>query len=167
MASDPALTGDGCNLLYGHFTRTGQREKLRPLEHRVDDFQELAVQAQRERAQVSDKDTFIAHELKEPQIAGLKKIFAAEPEIVSIAVARKRVRHFPKSPCFVVALRIKVAWIKPRSAAASQELVERLLGKIQLPGYFLVFVEESNLKSLGKKIFDAPNAVVYWRPDKK
>jgi hypothetical protein len=27
IASDPSLTGTGCNLLYAHFNRTGQREK--------------------------------------------------------------------------------------------------------------------------------------------
>jgi Zn-dependent protease with chaperone function len=38
IVADPALTNNGCNLLYAHFNRTGQREKLRPLENRVDEF---------------------------------------------------------------------------------------------------------------------------------
>ncbi len=166
MVSDPALTGDGCNLLYRFFTRTGWRDQLRPLEHRVDRFREEAALAQRERAQISANDTFIAHELKEPVLADLRKTLAAEPDLGSVAVARKQVQHFPKHPCFAVGLRVKVSWWKPRSSAANQKLVHRLVGRLKLPGHFLVFADEQGLKPLGKKVFAAPGAVVYERADK-
>jgi len=166
MASDPALTQNGCNLLYAHFNRTGQRDKLRPLENRVDEFQKLAVLAQQERARVSAADTFIAHELTEQQIADLRKIFSSEPDIGLAAVARKQVVHFPKSPCFAVGLQIKVARWKPRGRTANRALVLRVLKHMRLPGYSLVFVNEKNLKGLGAEIFAAPNAVIYERAER-
>jgi hypothetical protein len=42
--------------------------------------------------------------------------------------------------------------------------VKRILGKVHLPGYTLVFVAEKNLKPLGAKVFGAPGAVIYQKP---
>lgn len=164
LASDPTLTPEGCNLLYGHFNRTGQREKLRSLEERMDHFQEAAAKAQRERSQITPKDTFLFHELIPTQTAALGQLFETEVEIASVAVARKLVQVFPQQPCFVIALRLKVPWWKPRSSATSQKLVNRLVERIELPGHFLVFVDEGNLKALAKKVFAAPDARIYERP---
>jgi hypothetical protein len=161
IAVDPMLTGDGCNLLYGHFTRTGQRDKLRPLEHRVDAFRELSARAQQERAVITANDTFLAHDLTLEQLTSLRAIFTAEPEVDSVAVARKAVQLFPQSRCYVIGLRLKVAWWKPRSSGANQALVKRIISRLQLPGHFLVFVPEKNLKALGKMVFAVPGAVIY------
>lgn len=164
LASDPALTMDGCNVLYGHYGRTGQRDKLRALEDRVDKFQELAAEAQRERANVTAKDTFLPPELKPEQIEALQKIFAMEADVASAAVVRKQVRLFPQNPCFVIGLRLKSAFWKFRDSGTSQKLVDRVVNQIKLDGNFLVFTDEQNLKSLGKKVFALPGAVVYERP---
>ena len=163
ITGDLALAQTGYNLLYAHFNRTGQRDKLRPLEHRFDEFQKLNVLAQGERVRVTAADTFIAHELSAQQIAELRKVFSAEPEIGSAAVARKLVQHFPNSPCFAIGLKIKTAWWKPRGSGASQKLVQRVLKQVRLPGRFLVFVGEKNLRGLGAKVFGVPGAVVYER----
>ncbi len=163
MAADPASTPDGCHLLYGYYQRTGQRENLRPLENRLDTFREDTVKAQQERANITAADTFVDHELNPEAVAALRKIVAAEAEINSVAVARKQVRHFPKSPCFAVALRIKVALLSFRGSNANQKLVQRVVAQLKLPGAFLVFVDERNLKSLARKIFAAPGAVIYDR----
>lgn len=164
MTADPATTADGCNLLYGYYTRTGQRDKLRPLEDRMDAFQAEAARAQNERNHITARDIFLPPELKSDQLAALQKLFAGEKEIASVAVARKQVRHFPTSACFVVALRIKVPVLSFRSSGANQKLVQRMADQIKLPGHFLVFVAEANLKSLAKKISAVPGAVVYERP---
>ena len=164
IRSDPALAKNGFQLLHAHFNRTGQREKLRPLENRFDEFQKLNVHAQKERAQLSAKDTFIAHELTPAQIAALKKTFGSEPDIGSVAVARKKLQHFPNNPCFAVGLKIKVPWWKPRGRNANGRLVQRLLKQVRLPGHYLIFVSERNLKALGKKVFAVPDSVIYERP---
>jgi hypothetical protein len=78
-----------------------------------------------------------------------------------VAVARKAVQLIPQSPCFVMGLRLKVAWWKPRSSSANHALVKRVLGQMRLPGYLLVFVAEQKLKALGKKVFAVPSAVIY------
>jgi Zn-dependent protease with chaperone function len=163
IAADPALAQNGCNLLYAHFNRTGQRDKLRPLEHRFDEFQKMSVLAQQERVNIRAADTFITHGLTEAEIAELRKVFGAEPEIGTAAVARKKVQYFTSNPCFAIALKVKVPWWKPRSSAASKQLVHRVLKQVRLPGRFLVFTSEKNLRGLGTKVFAVPGAVIYER----
>jgi Zn-dependent protease with chaperone function len=163
IASDPSLTGTGCNLLYSHFNRTGQREKLRPLEHRVDAFQKLNALARQERALISAKDTFLAPGLTPQQIADLTKTFRAEPDIGTAAVVQKRLAHFPANPCFVIGLKVKVGWWKVRSSKANKALVQRLVKQVHLPGPATLFVSEKNLKTLGAKVFQTPEAFVYRR----
>jgi Zn-dependent protease with chaperone function len=165
IASDPSLAQTGCNLLYAHFNRTGQRDKLRPLENRFDDFQKLNALARQERARISAADTFLAHELDAEQIAALRQIFSTEPDIGSAAVARKQVVHLPMNPCFVISLNIKVSWWKMLSSAANRNIVPRVLKQVRLPGYFLVFLNEKNLRGLGTKVLDVPDAVIYERAE--
>jgi Zn-dependent protease with chaperone function len=163
IASDPSLTKSGCHLLHDYYNRTGQRDKLRPLENRFDESQKLDVLAQQERARISSTDTFIPHELTEQQIAALQKIFSSEPDIGSVAVARKKLQYYPNKPCFAVGLKIKVSWWKVRGRNANNQLVHRVLKQVRLPGHTLVFVGEKNLGKLGKKVFAVPCSIIYKR----
>jgi hypothetical protein len=110
MDGEPELTQDGCNLLYAFYNRNGQRDKIKSLEQRMDKFQEITALAQQERAQITAANTFIPHELAEAQLEDLRRIFAGEPDIGSVAVARKQVAYFKKSPCFVIGLAVTVPW---------------------------------------------------------
>ena len=164
IASDPALTRDGCNLLYGHFNRTGQRDKLRPLENRVDEFQKVALAAQQERTRITDADIFIPHELTPDQIDGLREAFITEPEIASAAGAQKQVTHFPNNKCFIVSLQLKTSWYAVRGSHANLAIAQNIAKLVKLPGYTLVIINEKNRKSLGDKICEVPNAIIYQRP---
>jgi hypothetical protein len=149
--------------LYAFYNRTGQQDKIKALGQRIDKFEEISMQAQRERAQITATNTFIPHELTEAQLADLRKIFISEREIGSVAIALKQVVHFKKNPCFVIGLKTKVPWWKPRSSSANVKLVNRVLKQVKLPGHFLVFVNEKNLKVLGTKISAVPGATIYSR----
>lgn len=163
IRADPMLTQTGCNLLYAHFNRTGQREKLRPLENRFDGFQKQHVVAQQERARLTAADCFFSPELTAAQVDALQKVFAAEPVVGRVAIARKSVQHFPQNPCFGVALELKTPWWTIRRSAANGQLVQRLAQTVKLPGNFIVFVGSRNLKVVSKKIFAVPGAVIYQR----
>lgn len=163
IAADPALAYNGIQLLHAHYNRTGQRDKLRPLENRFDEFEILNATAQKERAKISAADTFIPPELTPEQIAELRKIFSSESDIGSAAVARKRLQHLPEKPCFVIGLKIKVPWWKVRRRGVDKQLVHRVVKQVHLPGHFLVFVSENNLRSLGKKVFAVPGSIIYER----
>jgi hypothetical protein len=163
MTADPALVPAGCDLLYGHYARTGQRDKVRALEIRVDSHQELERAANEERANIRPSDTFIPHGLAAEQVAHVREVMAAEPEVAAAHFARKQVNVFPESLCFVLGVKVKVAWWKPRSSEASQKLIGRLAERLQLPGDVFIFTEESEVKSLAKAVARVPDALVYQR----
>jgi hypothetical protein len=129
----------------------------------MDKFQQLTVLAQRERTHITAADTFNPHELTAAELEKLRRIFRAEPDISSAAVARKQVEHFRNSPCYVVALDVKVPWWKPRRSSAGLNLVNRVLKQLQLPGHTLVFIGRKKLLGLGTRILFVPGAVVYQR----
>jgi Zn-dependent protease with chaperone function len=160
IKGDSLLTEAGCGLLHGYYIRTGQREKLRQIEDRIEAFHELEAQAQRERANVSDRDTFVPAALTDEQIAHLQEVFVKELDIASAAVVRKQVTLFPEEPAFVIALKIKFPLLSVRSAVSHQNIVNRVIEQVQLPGYFLVLVAENKV---GKKIFRAEGAEIYTR----
>ena len=163
ITSDPSLTQTGCNLLYAHFNRTGQRNKLRPLENRFDDFQKLNVLARQERASITAADTFIPHGLTEQQLASLREFLSSDPDIASAAVAQKKLEHFPSNPCFVIGLKIKVPWLTVRGSNTHKELVQRVSKHAGLPGNCVVFIAEKNLSAIGTELFNLPGAIVYER----
>jgi Zn-dependent protease with chaperone function len=163
MAADPEAVPPACNLLYGFYARTGQHDRLRALEQRVDAHQELEQAALAERQALSPQDRYLPHGLDEEQLAALRRGFAAEPAVAAVDLARKEVRHFAERPCFALAVRIRIAWWQPRSATADQKLLQRLLDALPLPGVTQAFVPEQNLKALGRAVAAVPGARVYER----
>ncbi len=163
IQEDDLLTMTGCELLFGYYTRTGQRDLLRPLEERADRFQQRLAEGQSERANISAQDHFLPHELEAQQLAALKEIMLDEPDVARAAIARKQVKWHPHHPCYVIALRVKTSFWKFRTSSASQKLVDRVIARVELPGNFLVFVDEQNLKSLARKIYSVADATFYQR----
>jgi Zn-dependent protease with chaperone function len=165
LREDVLLTRAGCEILYGYYKRTGQRSELKRIEERFESFQQMEAQAQHERATVTAQDSFMAAELEEVNIALLRTIMEKEPDIESAAVVKKMVHVFPKHPCYIVALKIKVPIWKPRSSEANQKVVNRVVEQTQLPGPFLVFIVEKELASAGKKVFAVPGSEFYTRAE--
>ncbi len=69
----------------------------------------------------------------------------------------------PDEPVYVIALATRVPWWRYHGQRANQLLVDRVLGRVRLPGYILVFTIAGSLTSLGKKIARVPEALVFAR----
>jgi Zn-dependent protease with chaperone function len=161
IAKDRLATLAACDLMYGYYARTGQRDRLRGLEQRADAYRDEHHLAERERANATERDTFLEPELTAEESESLRAAVREHPEIVAVHVARKRVQHFPETPMFVIALTIRRPWWKPVSSAANQKLVDRLIGKISLRGNWLVFAVEQNLRGLGKCVRKVGGSLLY------
>lgn len=159
MAQDASLVREGCDLLYAYYSRTGQKEKLRPIENRVDRHQDLELAAQRERANVRASDTFLPAGITGTQLEMVRGAIAAEADVAVAWIARKQVQHFPDSPCYVIAVKIDVPFFSLRSTDANQKVIDRVIAQLQLPGYALVFCDEGNLKSLAAAVREAGQEV--------
>ncbi|HMO64006.1 MAG TPA: hypothetical protein PKE47_02050 [Verrucomicrobiota bacterium] len=105
----------------------------------------------------------MAHGLTAGELDALRLAFAAEPDIASVDLARKQVMHFPDSPCYVIAVRVKAPWWQPRSSTANEKLLNRLLEKLPLPGHSFAFLPEQQFKALGRKVAAVTGARVYER----
>lgn len=167
VAKEETMTEAACELIYGFYVRTGQRDKLRGIEDRMDAFRERTNEALRERNDISPKDIFVPHEIKDSDLKTLRDLFESEPEIHSVNVARKQVKIFPNSPCYVFLIKIKVPFWKPRSSSANEKLLNRLLDKIPIHDQYILFVEDSNTKALAKKVAAVPGATIYARESGK
>ena len=163
MQTDATLTEAACQLLCGHFARTGQRDRQRQAEDRLESFGERQQAAQRERDNVTAADAFLPHVLTEAQLAPLRDALQAEPAVVRAHLARKDVQVFPENPCHVLAVFVHRPFWKPVGQQANQELVDRVLARLSFNGYLLVFIADSNLAALGKRIEGQPGSQVYAR----
>ncbi len=163
IRADASVTEPACQLLFGHFARTGQRERQREVEDRLEKFGELQAAAQRERDNVTAVDTFLPPALSEEQLRTMREAVAAEPAVVRAHLARKEVHIFPENPCHVLAVFVKWPLLKAVTQTTNQELVDRILGRLQFSGYLMVFIAADNLKSLGQKITAEPGSLVFAR----
>ncbi|HKS06607.1 MAG TPA: M48 family metallopeptidase [Gemmatimonadaceae bacterium] len=163
--ADLTLVPAACNLLYGYYSRSGQRDQMKEIEKRVDAHHELEQRAQAERNNIRPADSFMPHGLTEEEATALHDVMVTERDIKAAHVVRKRVKIFPSSPCYVIALKIVVPWWKPRSRTANQELVNRVVSRVQLNGYFFVFTDEALMQSLAKNVRKVRNALIYERAD--
>jgi hypothetical protein len=166
MSADEDSVPAGLALLHAFYARTGQREAVRRIEDRMEAFEVVMREAQAERADVTVKDQLVPHELPAKIIQALQPLFAAEPEIAEVHIARKMVRRLVRQPFYAVAVTLKLTWWKPRSTAASQKLARRLVERMQLPGRFLVFTAEESLKKLGRHVAAVPGSLVFTRQGK-
>lgn len=163
IARDALATESGLQLIYAFCARTGRKDRLRPLEDRLEQFQELKNKALQERNDVTLIDTFLPHGLTDKQLGKLHGVLAGEPKIGSAAVVRKQCEIFPEQPSFVIALRTRRSILKMQTSEAGSAMVNRIVEEAELPGYIVAFVAEGELKPLGAKVFACEGAVVYTR----
>lgn len=163
LQSDPTLTRNGADVLYAHYARTGQRDRMKSLEERIERHAEVEKLAMLERQNVKAGDHFEPPMLIPPVVARIREVASAENEIQAVYAARKACHYFPDSPAYVIGVEIAVSWYVPRSSEANSRLVQRLLEKVDVGGYLLVFVIEKELKPLGESIRKVPGSLVYQR----
>lgn len=165
LAGDETITKPACDLLWGFYSRVGQREKLRELEDRVDKYQERVDADARERNNITAADEFLPPELKPEVLADVNKVLAEERDVFRVFVARKHLTVAPQFPLLVFVVTVKVPWWKPRSSSANQQLLNRLAEKIKPGAQFFVLIPADNWKSVGRKITAVPGAQIYQRAD--
>jgi hypothetical protein len=156
-----SLVQPGLELLYNYYARTGQRDQLRPLENRVDQFRELEANATQERTHIQPSDTFLPHALTEEQLNGIREVLKAHSAVAVAWIVRKQVVHLPQIPCYVLAVKIQTNWWTFRSNNLSQATINSLFEKLALPGNLYLFADERELTKLAKAIKLISGSLVY------
>lgn len=163
LLTDPFATEAVCGLLYGYYERNGQRDRLKGLEQRLDAHEIDMAKAQAERGTATVRDTLLPPGLSASEQAAVRAAVEGLDDIEAVHIARKQVVHFPQRPMFLVALSIRVRWWMPRSSGASQNLTNTVVARLELPGHFLVFVVEKELKAMGPKVGAVSGSEIFRR----
>jgi len=163
MESDPSLTATGLDLLHRYYRQMGDKEKLRELEQRFDQSQEIVGKARQERSMVKPTDIFTPHDLKPAELQALLLWLDGECAISRACLVRKQVAYLPHQPLFVLGLDIQKCLFQSGRLAANRQIVQNLVKTIKLPGPVYIFVNEGNGKLLGKVVMNVPHSIILNR----
>jgi Zn-dependent protease with chaperone function len=161
MTEDEASVPQACALLRDYYRRTGRHEKLREIDVRLDRYEKDLEASRLERREVSARDTLLPHDLSAADLEDLRRTLAAEPRLARAALGRKELRYFPKQRLFLLCVRRRSAWHRLPSRDRDQELVQRLMHRVHLPGRVLVFAPRGAFRALARKLARVPGSEIY------
>ena len=161
MEAEEEFVPHACQVLLVHFRATGQGERLRATEARLDQH-EAAVRASHvERNSVSATDDFIAHGLSSGEWTALQQTLTRIPELATARLGRKSLLHFPTQRLFVLEVTAKKRWYQFLNSELDEVLVRRVSKEIQLPGRLLVFSPKGSFRGIARKLARLPDCEVY------
>ncbi len=141
----------GCEVLAAYYHQLGRDDQAEHFRERIEAQSELYEQAQIERNVLQATDKLLPHNLDEETLAGLAALVRPHPEIIEGYVVRKALQHFPEEPCYLVGILVQHPfWTRTFSDTSQKniELVQLLANEARLPGHFIAFVIEKELKPL-------------------
>jgi Zn-dependent protease with chaperone function len=163
IAEDEQLLADGSRLLHGYFRRTGQTQRLRELEGRLDRFEKMVVKSQHEQRSVTARDVLVSHDLDATILRPLQQLLSADADILAAHLGRKQLQHFPKQRLFVLCVRIRPAWYGLRDRDREHRVINRLIGGVRLPGRVFVCAPSGANAALARKLRKLPTTEIFRR----
>lgn len=109
---------DPCRAAYVYLVSHNRTAEAERYANRVREHQAMLAAAREERATFTEHDSVEPHGLTESQLEALRQALKAFPEVRSAALARKKVKHFPDSPVFVLGVYIRKKFWRRRSTQA-------------------------------------------------
>ena len=161
MEEDDESVPAASRILHAHYWRTGQIERIKELEARLDRYEKNLQASRTERSSVTASDTFIPHGLAETELQKLQETLAADPQLAFAELVQKQLKHFPKQKLFVLCVHRWQAWHRLPNAEQDRGLVGRLSRTVQLPGRVLVIPPSGSFRALARKLRRVTGAEVY------
>jgi Zn-dependent protease with chaperone function len=155
-------TIDGCNLVYRFLSEEGQTEEAQKYYERAEQYYDLLVKAQQERATVTDQDEFKPHSLPASEVAQLKQQVAAYSQVKEAYLVEKIVTYFPEDRFCVLGIVRKRGLIE--SEDADHKLFDLLATNLKFPTEaYIIVLNHGNFARLRKKICQIDRALIYRR----
>jgi len=161
MEQDEDAVPGACDLLRSYFRLTGQAERMREVEARLDRHEAAQASAQAELASITAADTLVAHGLEAAELEPVLSLLTADPSIRKAYLAQKQMKHLRKQRLFALCVEVEKAWHRLPNRDREQEAVKRLVGKVRLPGRVLVFSPSGSFSALARKLRKMPEAGIY------
>lgn len=150
-----------CDLLYGHHLEQGDEAAAQLVLRRYREQQDKLQLAQEERGGLERATVCEPHGLEPKALADLVEQVRAVKPVARAWLVRKRVRHFPDEPLFI--LGYKVPWYHVHLEGYYQQLNQRLAADLKLPGQYFVVSFDTGFAWLRKRATVVPGALILAR----
>lgn len=150
LAADEDATLAVAEQLRDYHWRQGDKAQAEDWHLRLLERHALEAAARAERSGLEVNDKLDAHGLEPEALADLRAQLATIPGLRRVYLARKRVKHFPDRPCFVLGFSVTPFYLPYRKKRA-QRVMELLQEELRTPGETLLLcVDGSNSRFLHK-----------------
>jgi hypothetical protein len=139
---------NGCEILLDYCSRNGREEEALAWQKRLIEAAAVQSEAARERNQLSSDDLFEPHGLPEEAVADLRAQLQATGVVATAHYVRKRVRHFPEHPLYVLCFEAKGASRDPMGPRP----LETVRTSVRFPGETMILAAKGSDHVLVAKI---------------
>jgi Zn-dependent protease with chaperone function len=146
-----------------YFQRTGQPDRLREWNARLDQHEAAMRASREERSSVSGRDTFIFHGLAPAELAPVVRLLESDPDLASATLACKQLELFAHQRLFVLCLRGRRAWHGLGDGGRGDEIAARVALKIPLPGRVFAFGATGDFAAVARKIGRIAGSEIFRR----
>jgi Zn-dependent protease with chaperone function len=152
MNLDEDYVFSACEALRDHCWHRGRQEEAHQWHRRLVERAQLQEAAAEERNQVLIKEKLDRHDLTDEAIGALRAQLQTIPGLRKAYFVKKRVRHLPHRPCYVLGFVVAGAFrlYNQRKAA---EVLSRIQQTVQFPGETLIVNVEGDNYRFGRKFY--------------
>ncbi|MGE5743231.1 MAG: M48 family metalloprotease [Gemmatimonadota bacterium] len=130
---------------------------------RMREYEQAMAPARAERQTFRPNDATDPHGLDEGQLDAIRAALRKFPRVASAALLRKRLRHFPETPLYVLGVRIRrQGWARVSTQATS--VMHALVAGLRLPGDWICFPLDL-LTRIGAKRFEEAAGGAFYRAE--
>lgn len=151
MRLDEDATVGGCEALRDFHRRNGRDAEARVWHERMDERWQQEQAAEQERGEVLLSDTFERHALSAEILSALCAQLAAVSGLRKAYLVRKRVRHFPDRPCYVLGYST-TPFYRLRSKRRTEQVLRDIQSSVDFPGETIIICVEGENYRFGRKL---------------
>ncbi len=141
----------GCELLRDFHWRAGRKEEAHAWHQRLVERAQLQEAAEKERSEVTLRDRFERHGLPEADLAALREALGKIHGLRRAYLVKKRVRHLPHRPCYVLGFAVTAFW-QLHSRQRAVDVLRRIQESVRFPGETLIIGVEGDNYRFGRKM---------------
>jgi Zn-dependent protease with chaperone function len=155
-----------CEVLFQYFKERNDDERAETYRTYARRHQDKLQLAESERETMTEKDRLAPHGLEEAILRPLRRQFARVPNLRSVHIARKQVRHLPNYPVYIVGIEGDFPWYTLNTASAAHRLLMIVENAVDFPFRVQVYLLNRRTKWLRTKFDQVYASHVYlWSHD--
>jgi Zn-dependent protease with chaperone function len=164
LRNEENWTPRACESLQEVYRLSGQLDRFREIQSRLDRHESDLRASQRERSTITTSDRFESHGLTDAQLAPLRELLISFLALRAAWLTRKKLSFFPNRPLFVLCIRGTASrWTWNQARDQEDDLVRRLVPKVELPGQVLVISRQGSFHALARRIMKRSGDEVFHR----